>query len=81
MIKHLTRADFQAETSSVPGLRGVDPNNLCNRGHSGMGVQLELTRGLREKMFEGLDRYARCVPNGLFDRFIMAVRKALAEHN
>lgn len=32
---------------SLPGRRGLHPNNLCNRGATGAGVQLELGRDLR----------------------------------
>ena len=28
--------------------RGVNPKNICNRGASGKGVQLEISRGLRD---------------------------------
>jgi phage replication-related protein YjqB (UPF0714/DUF867 family) len=33
-----------------PGLGGTNPRNICNRGASGAGVQLELSEGLRKKM-------------------------------
>ena len=29
---------------------GVNPKNICNRGTSGMGAQLEISRGLRDDM-------------------------------
>lgn len=32
---------------TLPGRRGLHPHNLCNRGVSGSGVQLELGRDLR----------------------------------
>ena len=36
--------------SHRPELAGVHPLNICNRGSRGKGVQLELTRSLRDKM-------------------------------
>ena len=50
------------------GLGGVNPENICNRGVSGMGGQLEISEALRETL--------RTDPNELH-RFIHAVRGAL----
>ena len=33
---------------SSSGLQGTDPNNICNRGRLGAGVQIEASRGLRD---------------------------------
>jgi phage replication-related protein YjqB (UPF0714/DUF867 family) len=33
-----------------PRFRGSNPNNICNRGATGMGVQLEVTRDLRDDL-------------------------------
>lgn len=33
-----------------PGLGGTNPRNICNRGSSGAGVQLELSEGLRSAL-------------------------------
>jgi phage replication-related protein YjqB (UPF0714/DUF867 family) len=41
-----------------PGLQGASSANICNRGTSGQGVQLELTMSLRAV----LPRYARSRP-------------------
>ena len=30
--------------------RGVNPKNICNRGATGKGVQLEISRGLRDDL-------------------------------
>jgi phage replication-related protein YjqB (UPF0714/DUF867 family) len=32
------------------GLRAIDARNICNRGNSGKGVQLEISRGLRDSL-------------------------------
>jgi phage replication-related protein YjqB (UPF0714/DUF867 family) len=45
----LSNADFDARFSTKPGLKGESPFNLCNRG--GGGVQLEISAGLRKRMF------------------------------
>ncbi len=58
-------------------LRGLDERNICNRCRSGMGVQLEISRGLRARMFEGVS-YGTGLPcSGTFQEFIRAVRKAI----
>jgi phage replication-related protein YjqB (UPF0714/DUF867 family) len=33
-----------------PRYRGVNPENICNRGATGKGVQLEISRGLRDDL-------------------------------
>jgi phage replication-related protein YjqB (UPF0714/DUF867 family) len=33
-----------------PRFRGVNPDNICNRGRTKMGVQLEVTRDLRDDL-------------------------------
>lgn len=57
---------------------GRDPRNLCNRGLSGRGAQLELSEPLRRSLFAGLDRRARQQTTPAFARFVAAVRAALA---
>jgi len=43
----LTRAEFQIR-EATEGLKATDPANICNRGRSGKGVQLEISRKLRD---------------------------------
>ena len=38
------------------GLSGKDPNNICNRGRQNAGVQLEISRKLRESIMKSEDR-------------------------
>ena len=33
-----------------PGLEGVNPANICNRGQSGAGGQMEVSEGLRPSL-------------------------------
>ncbi len=43
----LRRAGFRVRRGGCKGLAGRHPANLCNRGRSGRGVQLEIARDLR----------------------------------
>ncbi len=52
VLKHLIAWELRARTIETamdhPVFRGVNPDNICNRGATGRGVQLELSRGLRD---------------------------------
>lgn len=62
-----------------PGhLAGRSATNICNRGASGAGVQLELTRALRKTMFQGLGASGRRTTTEVFDRFVASLRGVLA---
>jgi phage replication-related protein YjqB (UPF0714/DUF867 family) len=52
------------------GLGGVNPNNICNRGQSGTGGQLELSEGLRKSLRED---------SAKLQRFVGAVRGVLGQ--
>lgn len=52
LVSALTDAGFNAVVGSH-GLAGVHPNNICNRGRTSMGVQLEISDALRKTMFAG----------------------------
>jgi phage replication-related protein YjqB (UPF0714/DUF867 family) len=56
---------------------GLDPANICNRTATGVGLQLELSRGLRAAMFSGLERSERAYTTPVFRRFVTAIRGAL----
>jgi phage replication-related protein YjqB (UPF0714/DUF867 family) len=60
-----------------PDLQGREPKNLCNRGTSRAGVQLELSRAVRKTMYESLTRAGRKKPTARFEVFVSAVRKVL----
>lgn len=54
---------------SKPSTAGRHPANICNRGASGRGVQLELSIGLRADLKnrpDRLERFAKAVRRGLF---------------
>ena len=61
-----------------PDLQGREPTNLCNRGQSGQGVQLEISRGVRARMFRSLSRQGRKHPTAKFRAFVAAVHSVLA---
>lgn len=73
----LNKAGFHAEISTKPGLRGLHPENICNLCRTGEGVQLEISRGLRDKMFESLDRRSWRKKTALFFKFVDTLREAL----
>lgn len=58
----LRRAWFDAR---IKGHRfqGKEPNNICNRGSTGMGIQLEISRALRN--FMDLERFATAIRGAL----------------
>lgn len=66
----LERAGFKV-TANAGHLSGTDPANICNRGRSSAGVQLEIPRGLRERLLAAPDELSN---------FAAAVRTALSQH-
>ncbi len=49
MEKQLKLAGFSAEVA-LGDLAGAHPNNICNRGRTGSGVQLEIPKSLRDEL-------------------------------
>lgn len=79
IIDALKGAGFRAEESLKPGLEGRSRRNICNRCLSGQGVQIEISRGLREKMFEGLARRSIRKKTETFHRFVREIKEAFDE--
>lgn len=50
IIDRLNRAGYSAGRQADPSLQGLDQNNICNRGLTRQGVQLEISRGLRDRL-------------------------------
>jgi len=70
----LNQAGFTALRSLRQELRGRKPENICNQGRSGSGVQLEISEGLRRTMFDNLkDLDGRKEPD-VFIRFVASLR-------
>ena len=72
-IEQLRRAGFYAERDEGHHA-GRFPANLCNRARSGMGVQFELSHGLRRQMFADLTRSGRQSPTLVLQRFAAALQ-------
>lgn len=77
VIDALNRAGFPAQESLKPGLRGRSRHNICNRCRTGQGVQIEISKGLREKMFEGLAKRSVRKKTDMFYRFVRTLRDAI----
>jgi phage replication-related protein YjqB (UPF0714/DUF867 family) len=75
--KVLNDHGFTVRTHPDPNLQGREPGNICNRGLSDAGVQLELSKSVRETMFESLNRAGRKKTTKQFDNFVSALRKVL----
>ena len=71
------RSGFRAVISELSGFRGVSSGNICNRCGRGEGVQLEISRGLREKMFDDLDRRSFRKKTNVFYEFVHTLKEVL----
>jgi len=76
LVAVLRQAGFEAERATGD-LAGCYASNICNRGRSGRGVQLEITEGLRLAMFKGLTWHERQITTPVFDAFVDTVRDVL----
>ncbi len=79
VIDALNRAGFHAEECLKPGLRGKSPRNICNRCRTGHGVQIEISKGLRDKMFQDLAKRSIRKKAETFYRFVRAIKEPIAE--
>jgi phage replication-related protein YjqB (UPF0714/DUF867 family) len=77
----LEAADFVVRQHPDPGLQGLERRNLCNRGQTGKGVQLELSRTIRRAMFASLTREGRKTKTEKFHTFVGAVRGVLEKES
>ena len=76
----LCRVGFDAREETNPRLQGIEAANICNRGARNMGVQLELTAGLRRTFFDQLNSSAgRSKPKEALYRFAEAIREGLKD--
>lgn len=72
----LTAAGFAA--ADAMRFPGVNPKNICNKNRSGMGVQLEVSLGMRQHLFEDLTRLHRKPGTASFSVYIRALRRGLS---
>jgi phage replication-related protein YjqB (UPF0714/DUF867 family) len=79
-VTHELEADgFTVGIHPDGDLQGRDLKNLCNRGTTRAGVQLELSQGVRLTMFESLSAEGRKHKKPRFGVFVAALRRALRE--
>jgi len=71
------RYGYAVKTHGNPDLHGLATENICNRGRHGVGVQLELSSGLRQTFFQSLTDKGRKKPTDELVRFAVAVREGL----
>jgi phage replication-related protein YjqB (UPF0714/DUF867 family) len=77
----LSDAGFRVRVSPKPRMGGESPHNICNRGRSGAGVQFEISKGLRKKMFFDLETHrGRNMKTDAFRKFVSVLRKTLEEY-
>ena len=65
---NLRKAGFESRVETSGQFGGTDESNICNRGTSGGGTQIEITAGLRRLLRKDGERYAA---------FVDAVRRAI----
>ncbi|MFC4007408.1 poly-gamma-glutamate hydrolase family protein [Nonomuraea purpurea] len=78
----LRAAGFPVSASVPEEIGGDSPDNIANRNRRGMGVQLEISRGQRERFFDGGKLTRAWIENPAnrtkaFYRYVAAVNRAL----
>lgn len=77
ICQKLEEAGFAAENAAKPRFVGMDLANICNLSDRRMGVQLEISRGLRSRMIPSNETEAPEKASDLLQRFAMAIREAI----
>jgi phage replication-related protein YjqB (UPF0714/DUF867 family) len=80
VLEALNAADFSAIEDRIARHSGRDPRNICNRGSSRQGVQLEITNRLRGQLFRDLNRKGRKETRPLFAHLIRTIRAVLLNY-
>jgi phage replication-related protein YjqB (UPF0714/DUF867 family) len=78
MLSSLAQSGFAARADGYHHA-GSHPDNICNRGLSGAGVQLEISEGMRKSLFAGLKHYERENPTTTFWEFVKVLRGVLED--
>lgn len=76
LINTLVSAEFDARLAVV-NYAGTQLQNICNRGRSGRGIQLEISDGIRRTMFKALDRRGRKITTDVFRKFAASIHQEL----
>jgi len=72
-------ARFDARVAETGRYAGVSPVNICNRGRGGAGVQLEITKALRDALLESsknMEAFADAVRQSIDDALALIVRES-----
>ena len=73
----LTAKGFKIKNSQQDELKGKSEYNICNRCRSGKGIQLEISSGLRQKMFNFIGSIPTECKTEIFYRFVRTIREVL----
>jgi phage replication-related protein YjqB (UPF0714/DUF867 family) len=76
LMNELARAAFDARLAEA-NYAATQLQNICNRGRSRRGVQLEVSEGLRRTMFKAFDRQGRKITTDVFRKFVACVHNEL----
>ena len=76
LIATLQSSGFSSVRATTQ-FHGTQPENICNRGRLGRGVQLEISEGLRRSLFKSLDRNGRKEPRPAFRTFVNAIAEVI----
>lgn len=76
LIDTLRKAGFNAKEDNT-NHPGKNKNNICNRALAGMGVQIEISRGLRKRFFNDLKKIDTGCNIEIFNSFISSIQKVL----
>jgi phage replication-related protein YjqB (UPF0714/DUF867 family) len=79
MIQQLKNDGFNAIEDTTHH-SGRNAENICNRCQSMEGLQLEISKGLRKKMFKELNRTHQRSTTRVFDKFVKSIRSVLNEN-
>jgi len=79
LLNSIRKADIPVQPASSGNLRGCHPENLCNQGKSGKGVQMEISRGLRELLIVPLNSCTNRRPTPLFFFLVKAIKTVLKD--
>lgn len=74
----LAKAGFNAEPNPRPEIGGRSVHNICNRCQSGKGLQVEISRRMRERMFKDITRAGRKNTTPVFRSFVSVLRDVLS---
>ncbi len=75
--ERLAGAGFNIKTSQETRLRGKCDHNICNRCRCGKGIQLEISMGLRQKMFDCNNCFSAAKRTEAFYKFVSTIRELL----